>query len=86
MRLRTYAGEASWWRPFDSEVVEVSRADPLALQVEHFAAVIRGEAAPLVSGREGLETLRVTLAAHEAALTGRRVATGGNSGAASRDH
>jgi predicted dehydrogenase len=75
MRLRTYAGEASWWRPFDSVVVEVSRADPLALQAEHFHAVIREEAPPLVSGRDGLETLRVTLAAYEAARTGQRVAT-----------
>lgn len=73
MRLKVYAGERSWWEPFQEDVVEVERADPLARQLEHFRAVIRSEAAPLVSGRDGLQTLRVTLAIHEAARTGRPV-------------
>ena len=33
----------------------------LALQIEHFAAVIRGDTKPLVSGRDGLQNLRVIL-------------------------
>lgn len=70
MRLKTYAGERSWWEPFQEDVVEVERTDPLARQLEHFGAVIRGEAQPLVSGRDGTQTLRVTLAIHEAARTG----------------
>ena len=73
MRLKTYAGEGSWWEPFQEEVVDVERADPLACQLEHFRAVILGEAAPLVSGRDGFQTLRVTLAIQEAARTGRPV-------------
>ena len=73
MGLKTYAGEGSWWEPFQEEVVEVERADPLARQLEHFRAVILGEAAPLVSGRDGFQTLRVTLAIQEAARTGRPV-------------
>jgi predicted dehydrogenase len=73
MRLKVYPGERSWWEPMDEDVVDVDRADPLARQLEHFCAVIRGEARPLVSGRDGLQTLRVTLAIHEAARTGRPV-------------
>jgi predicted dehydrogenase len=73
MRLKTYAGERSWWEPFREDVVEVERADPLARQLEHFCSVVRGEAQPLVTGRNGLQTLRVTLAIHEAARAGRPV-------------
>lgn len=51
------------------------RADPLASQIEHFGAVIRGEAKPLVSARDGLQNLRITEAIAEAARTGRIVQT-----------
>jgi len=76
MRLRTYPGERSWGQPFHTEVVRVDRADPLAPQREHFCAVIRGEAQPVLSGRDALQTLRVTLTIHEAALTGQIITTG----------
>ncbi|HEX3631306.1 MAG TPA: Gfo/Idh/MocA family oxidoreductase, partial [Casimicrobiaceae bacterium] len=75
MRLKTVVGERSWWQPMKEEIVAVERADPLALQLEHFCAVVRGEARPLVEGRDALQTLRVTLAIAEAARTGRIVAT-----------
>ena len=75
MRLKTVVGERSWWQPMKEEIVAVERADPLALQLEHFCAVVRGEAAPLVEGRDALQTLRVTLAIAEAARSGRIVAT-----------
>jgi predicted dehydrogenase len=74
MRLRTYDGEPSWTAPFQTRVVEVQRADPLALQLAHFCAVLRGEASPRVSARDALETLRVTLAIARAAATGTRIA------------
>jgi predicted dehydrogenase len=76
MRLKVFGGTRSWWEPFETSVAELERADPLANQVEHFAAVIRGEAEPLVSGRDGLNTLKVTEAVTEAAKTGRVVETG----------
>ena len=47
--------------------------DPLAEQIRHFCAVVRGEAQPLVSGREGLASLKVIMAIKEAAATGRMV-------------
>jgi predicted dehydrogenase len=75
MRLRTYAGEASWTVPFATRIVDVPRADPLARQLAHFCAVVRGEAEPAVNAREGCETLRVTLAIAHAAATGASVET-----------
>ena len=75
MRLKVYVGERSWWKPFDASVVPVQRTDPLSNQLEHFCAVVRGEAKPLVSARDALQTLRVTLAIDEAARTRRPVST-----------
>jgi predicted dehydrogenase len=73
MRLRTFPGKRSWYERYEDSVVELERSDPLANQVEHFAAVIRGEAEPIVSGRDGLTTLRVVDAVLQAAQTGRPV-------------
>ena len=56
--------------PFETATEAVDRSDPLANQVAHFAAVIRGEAQPVCSGRDGLNTLRVVDAVIEAARTG----------------
>ncbi|EHR53081.1 putative dehydrogenase [Saccharomonospora marina XMU15] len=70
MRLRVFAGTPSWWEPFVTSKVEVCGSDPLRRQLEQFCAVLRGEQPPLVSGREGLRTLRVTRAVAEAARTG----------------
>lgn len=73
MRLTTYDGEPSWKQPTRTSIVPVRHADPLMRQLEHFCAVIRRGAEPEVSGRDALETLRVTLAIEEAARTGQRV-------------
>ncbi|WP_288584861.1 Gfo/Idh/MocA family oxidoreductase [uncultured Methylobacterium sp.] len=70
MRVKRYAGARSWFEPFACETLAVERADPLAEQIAHFAAVIRGEAAPLVSARDGLQNLRVVDAIARAARTG----------------
>jgi predicted dehydrogenase len=72
MRMKTYARpeDRSWWTPFDNSVVPLQREDPLVRQLEHFGAVIRGEASPLVSVRDGLANVRVTEAIAEAAKSG----------------
>ena len=77
MRLKTYEKkeDRSWWKPFQVGVAELERADPLARQLEHFCAVIRDEARPLVTARDGLENLRITEAIVEAARTGQIVNT-----------
>ena len=73
MRLKTYAKkeDRSWWKPFRTSIGEVDRVDPLERQLEHFCAIIRGEAEPLVTARDGLQDLRVTDAIAEAARTGK---------------
>lgn len=75
MRLKYYAKkeDRSWWKPFNEETVAIERTDPLASQIEHFAAVIRGAAKPLVTGRDGLQNLRVTEAISEATKSGKTV-------------
>jgi predicted dehydrogenase len=73
MRLKVYPGARSWYTPFDSSVVDVDRSDPLANQVTHFAQVIRGEADPVCSARDGLKTLMVVDAVVRAAQTGQAV-------------
>ncbi|WP_116046027.1 Gfo/Idh/MocA family protein [Amycolatopsis palatopharyngis] len=75
MRLRVFTGERSWWKPLRTSTVEVPNADPLARQLAHFHAVVRGLEQPIVDGRQGLETLRVTQAIAEAADSGQLVAT-----------
>jgi predicted dehydrogenase len=77
MRLKTYvsAKDRSWWKPFAVEVADLVREDPLTLQMEHFGAVLRGEARPLVTVSDGLANLRVTEAIAASARTGRLVET-----------
>ena len=72
MRLKTYARkeDRSWWKPFDSSVAAIEREDPLARQLAHFCTVIRGEASPRVTARDGLANLRVTEAIAQAARSG----------------
>jgi len=72
MRLHAYArdDDRSWYKPFKSETFPLERADPLARQIVHFGKVIRGEETPLVTGRDGLQNLRVVDAIAQAAKTG----------------
>ena len=75
MWLKRYSRKEnrSWFKPFQSETIPLQRTDPLAAQIEHFVAVIRGDADPLVTGRDGLQNLRVTDAILEATKTNRTV-------------
>jgi predicted dehydrogenase len=63
----------SWWEPIHKDRVPFPDQDPLRLQIRQFANAIRGNEPPLVSGREGLETLKVVEAVKQAAATGNLV-------------
>ena len=78
MRIKTYPRpeDRSWWKPFEVGTVGMVREDPIRHQMAHFGAVIRGEAAPLVTAEDGLANLRVTEAIVEAASCGRTVELG----------
>jgi predicted dehydrogenase len=63
-------GAPSWMEPIERKRLAVEPANPLARQVRNLCDVIRGVAPPVVSGREGLETLKVIAAVKQAAATG----------------
>lgn len=63
----------SWMDKVSATSIPYDFADPLLRQIEHFAAVIRGDETPLVSGAQGLETLRVIEAVKQSAQTGQTV-------------
>ena len=69
----TYNGERSWLNELARNRFEYQRIDPFIVQLRNFRDVIANVAVPLVSGREGLETLRTTLAVKEAALTAKTI-------------
>ncbi len=65
-----HPAEPSWWEPMERERFAAVPADPFALQVRNLCAVVRGTAKPVVSGRDGLESLRVIEAVGQAAACG----------------
>lgn len=77
MRIERYpaAGDRSWHEPLTKSRAKVEVADPLARQMAHFCDVIRGDAKPLVTARDGLRNLRVVEAIVLAAQSGRVVDT-----------
>jgi predicted dehydrogenase len=56
-----------------SSTKDFKPADPLYKQINHFLNVIKKEEKPIVSGREGLLTLRVIEAIQKSALTQKSV-------------
>lgn len=69
-------GKRSWWEPLVRERVPVVPEDPLRVQVRHFCNVIRNGVAPIASGREGLNTLKVIAAVQRSAEIGAMVEVG----------
>lgn len=61
MHVRYYGRETdrSWWVPFVHERLYVDRKDPLAAQLDHFVAVIRGQQKPLVTAQDGYRNMVV---------------------------
>lgn len=69
-RLWLQEGQRSWWEPIATERLAVTLENPLVRQIRQLCAVVRGEEAPLVSGREGLRTLAVIEAVKRSAALG----------------
>ena len=63
-------GPQDWWKPISAISQICERSDPLVNQLLHFAQVIHGHEPPLVSGSEGLKTLRVIEAIQSSAASG----------------
>lgn len=81
--LRKYsnAPDGDWRRPLVSTTVESGRADCYDSQLVHFAAVVRGQTAPICSALDGYRTLAATLAVAQSAQTGRPVRVADMAGA-----
>ena len=58
------------------EYLEVTQAEPLRLECEHFADVVNGKASPLTDGKEGLSVLNVLAAASLSQRIGETVKLG----------
>ncbi|WP_213881815.1 Gfo/Idh/MocA family oxidoreductase [Pseudomonas sp. dw_358] len=75
LKIHERAEDRSWFTPMARSVADVQRRDPLEVQLEHFCALIRGQAQPLVSVRDGLRNLLIVEAIAQAARTGEVVST-----------
>ncbi|MXQ09259.1 Gfo/Idh/MocA family oxidoreductase [Alphaproteobacteria bacterium GH1-50] len=68
-----HADENSWWAPISATRVPIDTDEPLVRQIEHFADIIRGDAAPLVSARDGLVAVAAVEAVKRSGDTGQTV-------------
>jgi len=59
-----------WWAPITTTRLPIAHTDPLVAQIAHFADVIAGKAAPLVSAQDGLRAVQVVEGIKQAAITG----------------
>ncbi|HET6235014.1 MAG TPA: Gfo/Idh/MocA family oxidoreductase [Acetobacteraceae bacterium] len=65
-----YPSLKGWEHELAHETIPITRANPYANQLRHFAAVIRGKEQPITSGPDGARTLAATLAVQRAAQSG----------------
>ena len=73
VRLWQNHKERSWWNPITATSLIRQNNDPLLNQIYHFANVIKGNEQPLVSGYEGLQSLRVVEAIKHSADSGQTI-------------
>lgn len=71
-----YEGRQGWWEPLLRESLAIAPVEPLAEQVRHFCAVIRGKEAPITDATDAARTLAVIEAVGEAARRGAPVTIG----------
>jgi len=68
-----YEGRQGWWEPLLQENVAIEPLEPLAEQIRHFCAVIRGTETPITDAADAARTLAVVEAVSEAARRGEPV-------------
>ncbi|HEY5796797.1 MAG TPA: Gfo/Idh/MocA family oxidoreductase [Bosea sp. (in: a-proteobacteria)] len=71
-----YEGRQGWWEPLLRESLAIAPVEPLAEQIRHFCAVIRGTEAPITDAIDAARTLAVIEAVGEAARLGAAVTIG----------
>jgi predicted dehydrogenase len=70
LRVAEHLGTPDWSQPLSFSTEPVEHPDPHEMQLMHFADVMAGRAKPLVSARDAMRTLELTLATARAAKTG----------------
>ena len=80
LRIWRHDGAVDWNSPLSVEPVSLPKLDVYTEQLAHFARVIRGEEAPIITGDDASRSLAATLAVIEAADAGmtRALAADGN--------
>lgn len=73
LKLWKHKGQPDWWSAIGSVQEPREQADPLINQLSHFVDVVRREVEPLVSGNEGLESLRVVEAIQTSSNTNQSI-------------
>lgn len=76
LTLWNQAGKNDWWAPINATSMPQESSDPLVNQIDHFRRVILELESPLVSGEEGLRTLRVLEAIENSASSGNTILLG----------
>ena len=61
-----HAETRDWWSPISQTKEPREFSDPLVNQIRHFAAVIRGDEPPVVTGHDGLRALQIVDAIQQA--------------------
>lgn len=74
LTLWTHNDAPDWWNPINATSSPCDQADPMIHQIAHFAAIIAGTELPLVSGRDGLASLKIIEAIQASADSGQSVA------------
>ena len=73
LTLWKHINDGHWKEPICSTSYSAVHADPYLKQMEHFIKVVRGEELPIVSGEEGMKSLRVVEAIKLSAKTGETI-------------
>lgn len=73
LRIWHHGDEPDWGTPISAKTPTVEGGEPLSVQMTHFANVILGREAPIVSGLEGSRSLQVVEAIQQAAKSGNPV-------------
>jgi len=73
LKIWRHEGAVDWHSPLNAEDLTLPKVDVYTEQIAHFARVIRGEEAPIITADDASRSLAVTLAVVEAAGTGKAV-------------
>ena len=65
--------EPGWWTPFALNTLATEAVDPLAAQLDHFCDVIAGQAAPIITVADALQSLRTVEAVRRSIASGQTI-------------